>query len=86
MVGFTWILSPGGAVTLDLYMDVGDPTFVTTLLKTRLITSEREVESANEGEFRSQTVPLKASEQLLLSPEIIRRTLLLYPCPHKNFM
>ncbi len=30
--GFTLILSPSGVVTIALYVDVGDPTFVTVQL------------------------------------------------------
>ena len=32
-LGFTWIFSPLGAVTIALYVDVGNPTFVTVLVK-----------------------------------------------------
>jgi hypothetical protein len=37
ILGFTIILNPLGAVTIALYVDVGDPTFVTVLRKLPLI-------------------------------------------------
>ncbi|WRX11657.1 hypothetical protein QQP08_004144 [Theobroma cacao] len=46
-LGLTWILSaPAGAVTFALYIDIGDPTFVTVLLKTRLTVVEAESSSS----------------------------------------
>jgi len=50
-LGFTLIFSPSGEVTVALYVDVGDPTFITVLLKLPLILLELEggTKSANEA-------------------------------------
>ena len=50
MLGLTLISSPFVApITLALYVDLGDPTFVAVLLKTPLMEFGFEEESAKEG-------------------------------------
>lgn len=76
-LGSTWIFSAFEPVTVARYVDTGVPTFVTVLVKLRLNDCKGNGARANEGKFKSQTVPVVALVHVLFSPVISRNIVVL---------